>query len=100
MNQTRRCPYETIALKDEQGSTTSRQRTTLNYMEQRLILQPWLRRVTYHPFAKLDGSNYCEQTAAFPHNCEVLGRVLGHAQGEDKEMAQWVLRANGRVVPH
>ena len=24
-------------------------------MEQRLILQPWLRRVTYPPFANLDG---------------------------------------------
>ena len=100
MNQTPRCPYGTIALKDEQGSTTSQQRTTLNYMEQRLILQPWLRRVTYHPFANLDGSNYCEQTAAFPHNCEVLGRVLGPARGEDNQMAQWVLKTNGRVVPH
>ena len=42
---------------------------------------------------------YCEQTAAFPHNCEVLGRVLGPARGEGNEMAQWVLKANGRVVP-
>ena len=28
---------------------------TLSSMEQRLILQPWLRRVTYHPFANSDG---------------------------------------------
>ena len=42
---------------------------------------------------------YREQTAAFPHNLEVLGRVLGPARGEGNEMAQWVLKANGRVMP-
>ena len=42
---------------------------------------------------------YHEQTAAFPHNHEVLGRVLGPAQGEGNEMAQWVLKGNRRVVP-
>ena len=42
---------------------------------------------------------YREQTAAFPHNCEVLGRVQGPARGEGNEMAQWVLKANGKVVP-
>ena len=42
---------------------------------------------------------YREQTAAFPHNHEVLGRVLGPSRGEDNEMAQWVLKVNGRVVP-
>ena len=41
---------------------------------------------------------YHEQTAAFPHNREVLGRVLGPGQGEGNEMAQWVLKANGRVT--
>ena len=30
---------------------------------------------------------------------EVLGRVLGPAKGEGNEMAQWVLKANGNVVP-
>ena len=39
---------------------------------------------------------YHEQTAAFPRNCEVLGQVLGPTQGEGNEMAQWVLKANGR----
>ena len=57
VNQTPRCPYGTTVLKDERGLTTSRQRTTLNYVEQCLILQPWLRRVTYHPFANFDGTN-------------------------------------------
>ena len=57
MNLTPRCPYGTTAWKDERGLTTSQQRTTLNYMEQCLILQPWLRRVTNHPFANLDGMN-------------------------------------------
>jgi hypothetical protein len=30
---------------------------------------------------------------------EVLGRVLGPAKGEGNEMAQWVLKANRRVIP-
>ena len=42
---------------------------------------------------------YCEQTAAFPHNCEVLGWILGPTRGKGNEMAQWILKANGRVVP-
>ena len=40
-----------------------------------------------------------EHTAQFPHNQEVLGHVLGLAHGEGNEMAQWVLKANGLVVP-
>lgn len=40
-----------------------------------------------------------EQTAKFPFNKEVLGRVLGPASGEGNEMAQWVLKCNGNVVP-
>ena len=42
---------------------------------------------------------YCEQAAAFAHNREVLGQVLGPARGKGNEMAQWVLKANGQVVP-
>ena len=37
--------------------------------------------------------------AAFPNNNEVLGRVLGPARGAGNEMTQWILKANGRVVP-
>ena len=40
-----------------------------------------------------------DQTAAFPNNKEVLGRVLSPARGAGNEMAQWILKANGRVVP-
>ena len=40
-----------------------------------------------------------DQTAAFPNNKEVLGRVLGPARGAGNEMAQWILKTNGRVVP-
>ena len=40
-----------------------------------------------------------EHTAAFPHNKEVLRRVLGPARGVGNEMAQWILKANGQVVP-
>ena len=42
---------------------------------------------------------FMDQTAAFPNNKEVLGRVLGPARGAGNEMAQWILEANGRVVP-
>ena len=42
---------------------------------------------------------YREQTTAFPRNHEVLGLILGPARGEGNEMAQWVLKANGQVVP-
>lgn len=40
-----------------------------------------------------------EHTSAFPSQREVLGRVLGPSRGEGNEMCQWVLKANGRVVP-
>ena len=40
-----------------------------------------------------------EQTAAFPNNKEVLGRVLGPARGAGNEMAQWILKADSRLVP-
>jgi hypothetical protein len=42
---------------------------------------------------------YRENTNKFPFNKEVLGRVLGPAKGEGNEMAQWILKANGNVVP-
>lgn len=42
---------------------------------------------------------YRENTEKFPFNKEVLGRVLGPAKGEGNEMAQWILKANGNVVP-
>ena len=42
---------------------------------------------------------YREHTTAFPHNREVLGQVLGPARSEGNEVAQWILKANGRVVP-
>ena len=35
----------------------------------------------------------------FPFNREVLGRVLGPAKGEENEMFQWILKANGNAVP-
>lgn len=42
---------------------------------------------------------YREQSANFPFNKEVLGRVLGPARGEGNEMSQWILKGNGNVVP-
>jgi hypothetical protein len=47
-----------------------------------------------------DWCYYREQKAKFPFNREVLGRVLGPAKGGGNKMAQWVLKANGNVVPH
>ena len=40
------------------------------------------------------------QTAQFPFNREVLGRALGPAIGAGNKMSQWILKANGNVVPH
>ena len=40
-----------------------------------------------------------EKTNKFPFNSEILCRVLGPARGEGNEMSQWVLKANGYVVP-
>ena len=41
---------------------------------------------------------YHEQTAAFPHNHEVLGRVLGPARGEGNEMAHSTVENKKRDV--
>jgi hypothetical protein len=46
-----------------------------------------------------DWCYFREQKEKFPFNREVLGRVLGPAKGEGNEMAQWILKANGNVVP-
>jgi hypothetical protein len=46
-----------------------------------------------------DWCYFREQKEKFPFNREVLGRILGPAKGEGNEMAQWVLKANGKVVP-
>ena len=40
-----------------------------------------------------------DQTTAFPNNKEDLGRVLGPGRVAGNEMAQWILKVNGRVVP-
>ena len=40
-----------------------------------------------------------DQGESFPFQREVLGRILGSARGEGNEMAQWILKSNGKVVP-
>ena len=50
-------------------------------------------------FKWYDWCYYREHAHMFPFNKEVLDRVLGPAKGEGNEMAQWVLKANGRVAP-
>ena len=42
---------------------------------------------------------YRECSNNYPFTCLVLGRVLGPATGEGNKMCQWVLKANGNVVP-
>ena len=42
---------------------------------------------------------YRERKEQFTLNQELLGQVLGPASGTGNEMAQWVLKENGRVVP-
>ena len=50
-------------------------------------------------FAWYDWCYFRYHTAAFPQQKEVLGHVLGPAHGEGNEMCQWVLKANGKVMP-
>ena len=42
---------------------------------------------------------YCNNTAPFPMNRELLGRFLGPASGEGNQMSQWVLTSKGTVIP-
>ena len=46
-----------------------------------------------------DRCYFRDHKAPFPHHQEVLGCVLGPAQGEGNELSQWVLKSNGNVVP-
>ena len=50
-------------------------------------------------FKWYDWCYYRENKEKFPFNKELLGRILGPANGEGNEMAQWALKPNGRVVP-
>ena len=42
---------------------------------------------------------YREGKSKFPYPKEMLGRVLGPAKNAGNEMAQWVLKSNGKIVP-
>ena len=50
-------------------------------------------------FAWYEWCYYHVNTAVFPIQQEILGRVLGPSKGKVNEMAQWILKANGCVVP-
>ena len=54
---------------------------------------------SFCPFGWYKWCYYHDHTEKFPFNKEVLGRILGPAKGEGNEMAQWVLKANGNVIP-
>ena len=49
-------------------------------------------------FAFYDWCYYREETAKFPFPSQVLGRILGPADGVGNEMSQWILRVDGRVI--
>ena len=58
--------------------------------------------VTYQTYANSPGTNgvtIVNTPLVLRFNLEILGRVLGPAKGEGSDMAQWILKANGRVVP-
>ena len=54
---------------------------------------------TYVSLNGMTGATTKKTKHLFPFNKEGLGRILGPARGEGNEMAQWVLKPNGRVVP-
>ena len=50
-------------------------------------------------FKWYDWCYFRDKKSRSPYNQEILGKVLGPAKGEGNEMTQWVLKANGRVIP-
>ena len=50
-------------------------------------------------FAWYEWCYYREHTSGLPLQLDVLGHILGPAKGEGNEISQWILKANGRVVP-
>ena len=42
---------------------------------------------------------YYRNSDPFPYPTEYLGRCLGPSTGEGNKMTQWILKANGKVVP-
>ena len=49
-------------------------------------------------FKFYDWCYYREQTSKFPYPSQMLGRVLGPSENFGNEMAQWILRVDGRVL--
>ena len=41
---------------------------------------------------------YYDSTDGFPHHRLVLGKVMDPSLGVGNEMAQWIMKGNGRVV--
>ena len=50
-------------------------------------------------FAWYEWCYYCDHTAVFPIQQEIIGRVLGPYKVKCNEMSQWILKSNGSVVP-
>lgn len=86
-------------------------RTRIHNLVAHDLFQLESRNPTYHTTGdEGDISNLCQYSfyewcyyrdshASFPFPREVLGRCLGPAKGSGNEMAQWILRSSGKVVP-
>jgi hypothetical protein len=51
-------------------------------------------------YAWYDWVYYCDAMTSFPYQKKRLGRCLGPAKNKGNIMAQWILKKNGKVVPH
>ena len=57
-----------------------------------------MKKGTFQIYANTNGMTGATFVSTW-HNQEVLGHVLGPAHGDGNEMAQWILKASGSVVP-
>ena len=102
MYQILHCVFGITVLRGEPGSTTLQPRMHLGFMDPLPIHLPLVMKVTSQICVSMGGMNGVTsgiKLQVFPNNKDVLGRVLGPARGAGNEMAQWILKANGRVVP-
>jgi hypothetical protein len=50
-------------------------------------------------FGWYEWAYFRDEKARFPLPTEVLGRALGPAENAGNQMAQWILKSNGKVIP-
>ena len=101
MDQTLHCVFGIIVLRGEPGSITLQPKMHLGSMDPLLTHLPLVMKETSQICANAwyEWCYFRDQTAALLNNKEVLGRVPDPARGSGNGMAQWILKANCRVVP-